>query len=285
MYFWFGLGIGVLIAVPLVAWASRRTEQRVRRLERRAQAAERLAELGTLTGGLAHEIKNPLSTVNLNVQLLKEDICDAAAELPTGSVGSERLDRAQRRIDSLTRETQRLRVILEDFLRFAGQVKLDLHPTNINVLVEELVDFFAPQAQAAKIQLRTQLSANPPVAPADAGLLKQAILNLIINATQAMDEARNKNVAHGGCNELIIRTDRKKSGGQDELQIHVTDCGPGIPAERLEKIFQPYYSSKKTGTGLGLPTTRRIIEEHGGTVSVHSEVGKGTDFFIALPAK
>lgn len=283
MLFWFGLGTGVLVTVPLVAWASRRTELRVRRLERRAQSAERLAELGTLTGGLAHEIKNPLSTVNLNVQLLQEDIRDAAGELPPGSVGSERLDRAQRRIESLTRETQRLRVILDDFLRFAGRVKLDLHPTDINALVEELADFFAPQAQAARLRLRTQLAADPPTAPADAGLLKQAILNLLINATQAMENARNKNDPHGGCDELIIRTERNKNAGQDELHIHVTDCGPGIAPDRLEKIFQPYFSTKKTGTGLGLPTARRIVEEHGGTVSAHSELGKGTDFVIALP--
>jgi signal transduction histidine kinase len=283
MPFWIGLAVGVLLTIPLVAWATRRTAQRVRRLERRAQSAERLAELGSLTGGLAHEIKNPRTTVNLNVQLLQEDIRDAAGELPAESAGHERLTRAQRRIEALTRETQRLGVILGDFLRFAGRVKLDLHPTDINALVGELADFFAPQAQAAQVQLRTQLAASPPTAPADAGLLKQALLNLMINATQAMEEARLAPAPHGGCNELIIRTERKNIGGQDELLIHVTDCGPGIAPDRLEKIYQPYFSTKKTGTGLGLPTARRIVEEHGGSIAVHSASGKGTDFVIALP--
>jgi signal transduction histidine kinase len=281
MAFWIGLSLGILLTVPLALWAARRTERRVRRLERRAQAAERLAELGTLTGGLAHEIKNPLSTVNLNVQLLQEDLREVMHEFPTGSPMQERLARTQRRIDSLTREVQRLRDILEDFLRFAGRLKLDLHPTDVNAVITELVDFFAPQAQAAKVNLRTQL-ASPAEAPADAALLKQALLNLLINGVQAMDECRGKDVPHGGCNELIIRTERRKNLGQEEVLIHVIDTGPGIAAEKIEKIFQPYFTTKKGGTGLGLPTARRIIEEHGGSISVHSEPGRGTDFCITL---
>src|SRR5690242_14636647 len=107
--FWIGIGLGVLLTVPLARWFARRTEMRVRRLERRAQAAERLAELGTLTGGLAHEIKNPLSTVNLNVQLLQEDLRDAAKELEEDDPLRDQISRTLRRAESLTRETQRLR--------------------------------------------------------------------------------------------------------------------------------------------------------------------------------
>ncbi len=202
----FGFGVGVLITVPLAMVAARRTALRVRRLERRALSAERLAELGTLTGGLAHEIKNPLSTINLNVQLLQEDLTEIAKQVPADSPIIDRFGRTRRRIEALSREIQRLRDILEDFLRFAGRVKLDLAPTNINHVMGELADFFAPQAQAAGVQLRAQLAANPATVPADGALLKQALLNLLINAVHAMTEARQAGTPHGGCNELILRT-------------------------------------------------------------------------------
>ena len=283
MEFWIGLAAGVLLTIPMAIWTRRRTERRVRLLERRAQSAERLAELGTLTGGLAHEIKNPLSTINLNVQLLQEDLREIVRDLPADAPVTERLARTQRRIDSLTREIQRLKDILDDFLRFAGRVKLDLHPTDINAMVSELADFFAPQAQAAKVNIRTQLTAAPSMVPADTALLKQALFNLLINGTQAMEEARSAGVPTGGCNELILRTERGRSLGQEELHIHVTDTGPGIAPDRAGKIFQPYFTTKKGGTGLGLPTARRIIEEHGGSITVHSEPGRGSDFRVTLP--
>lgn len=283
--YFIGFGLGVLAAALLAAVAWRRHQHRLLLFARRAQAAERLAELGTMTAGLAHEIKNPLSTVNLNIQLLQEDLREVAGHLAADDPNLEQLTRTQRRIDSLSRETQRVRDILEDFLRFAGRIRLDLLPTNINTLVEELSDFFAPQAQAAQIRIRTQFDANPAIAPVDAGLVKQAVLNLLINAVQAMTDARQAAPAlpHGGCTELIIRTETRKKLGHNEVVIHVIDTGPGIDADKIAKIWQPYFSSKKNGTGLGLPTTRRIIQEHGGSIDVHSELGRGTDFAINLP--
>jgi len=278
-----GLDIGLLLAVP-VAWLwSQRTARRARQLEQRARAAERLAELGTLTGGLAHEIKNPLSTVGLNIQLLAEDLADAA-ELTRDTPAGERISRLQRRLDSLQRETTRLREILDDFLRFAGRLELDRVPTDLNALVDELTDFFEPQAREAHINIRTQLNAAPAIALIDESLLKQALLNLLINATQAMTAAREKQTPHGGANELIIRTQRARPLGQEEIHIHIIDTGPGIPEDVASRIFQPYFSTKRGGTGLGLPTTRRIVEEHGGTITVHGEPGRGSDFTIALPA-
>ena len=118
-----------------------------------------------------------------------------------------------------------------------------------------------------------------------AGLVKQAVLNLLINAVQAMTDARQAKppIAHGGCSELIIRTETRKKLGHNEVVIHVIDTGPGIEADKIAKIWQPYFSSKKNGTGLGLPTTRRIVQEHGGSIDVHSELGQGTDFAINLP--
>ena len=293
-----GVAIGVLLAVPAAWWWSRRTARRLLELERRALAAERLGELGTMTGGLAHEIKNPLSTVGLNIQLIQEDLADLDAVLPPppednptstlparlGDPPRERLGRIRKRVDGLFRETARLRDILEDFLRFAGRVELDRTPTDLNRLCDELIDFFQPQADEAKVNLRADLHADPAVASADGPLLKQALLNLLINACQAMTEARDKSLPSGGNNDLILRTANLKTGGQPHVAIHVTDTGPGIPPEAIQKIFHPYHSSKRGGTGLGLPTSRRLVEEHGGTLTVHSEVGVGSDFVITLPA-
>ncbi len=280
--FWIALGvaIGVLLTIPVAAVWSRRTERRVRLLEQRARSAERLAELGTLTGGLAHEIKNPLSTINLNTQLLQEDL----AELHKSSgVALPGVDPIRRRLESVSRETQRLREILEDFLRFAGRIRLDLQPAGVNAIVDDLAAFIEPQAQAAGVRVRLQLAADPDAAAVDASLLKQALLNLVINAIQAMEQCRSTATPHGGATDLILRTENARVLGRDEVHIHVTDTGPGIARDVLDKIFQPYFTTKKGGTGLGLPTTRRIIEEHRGHLTAHSTSGVGTDFVVALP--
>jgi signal transduction histidine kinase len=279
-----GLGLGVLLSVPIAYVWTRRTERRVRRLEQRARTAQRLAELGTLTGGLAHEIKNPLSTVNLNAQLIQEDLDDLIRQEGCDDRERDQIARVQRRLGSLMRETQRLRDILEDFLKFAGRMKLDLQPIDLNAMLSELVDFFAPQAEAAKVQLRTQLDAAPALVAADEGLLKQAVLNLLINATQAMTVAREQNQPHGGASELIVRTQRKRELGQSVLVLQVIDTGPGIAPDVLPQVFQPYFTTKRGGTGLGLPTTRRIIEEHHGWITAHADPAKGTAFTITLPS-
>ncbi len=285
MWTWFSLGVaaGVLLAVP-VAWCwTRRTERRVRQAEARARANERLAEMGTMTGGLAHEIKNPLSTIGLNVQLLGEDLDQIKRHAPPGALDDEHLGRVRRRFDTVIREANRLRDILEDFLRFAGRVELDRGPTDLNTLVDELVVFFEPQADAARVKLRTVLGAVPGEASVDGPLLKQALLNLLLNATQAMAGAREKKQAHGGADELIIRTANTRDLGCAGVRIHITDTGPGMDATTVAKIFQPYFTTKRGGSGLGLPTARRIIEEHCGTLEVHSVPGKGTEFALTLP--
>ncbi len=289
VYFLAGLLLGLSVAIPVYVWVARGTEKRVRQASRRALAAERLAELGKLTGGLAHEIKNPLSSVNLNIQLLQEDLQQIAVgngkqanQLDSQDL-ADRLGRINRRFETMSREVHRLRDILDDFLRFAGRVKLDLVSINLNELIDELVDFFTPQASTAGVRLRAQPSNEDSIIQGDASLLKQAILNLLINATQSMDQARADKLPSGGNDELLVRIEAAREGGGNFWRIHVTDTGPGIETEKAEKIFQPYFSTKRNGTGLGLPTTRRIIEEHGGTLSFHSEPGRGSDFMISLP--
>ena len=278
-----GIAIGVLLAIP-GAWAySRRTERKVKELERAARANERLAEQATMTRGLAHEIKNPLSTIGLNVQLLQEDAADIERAAEDQPAIAEQAGKVRRRLGTLGREAVRLREILEDFLRFAGRIELDKQPTDINALVDELAVFYEPQATESGIKLRTQLNAQPPIVQADPSLLKQATLNLMINATHAMADAKRDGQPHGGANELILRTSRGE--GKDNRQcIHIIDTGPGIPDDVRAKLFEPYFSTKRTGTGLGLPTTRRIIEEHGGELTLHTETGKGSEFTLELPA-
>ena len=251
-----GGAVVLLIALAAGAWAYRRFVL----LERRARHAERLAELGTLTGGLAHEIKNPLSTVQLNLQLLEEDL---RADHPGPT-------RVLNRLATVRNETSRLRETLDDFLRYAGRLELDRKPTELNRLLEELVDFFTPQAQVQRIQLRLRKSEQPVTAQVDPRLIKQAVLNLMLNACQAMP----------GGGELMLSV---ACNGSSDALIDVVDTGPGVPPEVAERIFTAYYSTKKGGTGLGLPMSKRIAQEHGGDLSVRSEPGKGSDFTLRLP--
>ena len=243
-------------------------ESRARHAERRAAEAERLAELGAMTSGLAHEIKNPLSTVGLNAQLIDEGICEL--DLP-----KEQTAPLVRRVEALGREADRLRTILTDFLQFAGQIRLDPQDMDIVGVLEELLDFFHPQADARGVVLRADLPPRAVMVSIDEGLIKQAVLNLMLNAVQAMD-ARDSKVK-----ELIIRLE----DDNDECRIHVIDTGPGIPEDMRESIFHPYVSGSRGGTGLGLPTSRRIIDEHGGQLSLEVLDGKGSDFIIHIPKK
>jgi len=262
--FAWGLGAGVLISALAATLAGLWAYRRLILLERRARHAERLAELGTLTGGLAHEIKNPLSTIGLNLQLLEEDLApDSAAAA-----------RVSNRLHIVQREASRLREILDDFLRFAGKIELNCEAIDLNALIEELADFFAPQAQTGHVQVRVKKSDQQVIAHVDANLVKQAVLNLMLNAFQAMLPQA------GG--ELILSASPHGLRSAQAV-IDVIDTGPGIPRDALDRIFQAYYSTKPSGTGLGLAMARRIIEEHGGWIDVASEVGKGTCVSIHLP--
>jgi signal transduction histidine kinase len=257
-----GLLAGCLLSLALAIMVGVFAYRRLLTLERRAIQAERLAEIGSLTGGLAHEIKNPLSTIQLNLQLLQEDL----------EPGNPAYSRLISRIQTVHRETSRLREILDDFLRYAGRIEIDRKPTELNQLLEELVDFYMPQAQLQRVQLRLQRSPTPIVANVDSKLVKQAVLNLMINAQQAMQ---------GSDGEMMLRLSVQ---GKNAV-IDVIDTGGGIEPDKVSKIFQAYYTTKRGGTGIGLAMARRIAEEHGGQIGVRSEVGKGSDFWISLPMR
>ena len=278
-----GFGVGVLIASASVWFLLRRNARRARAAERRARAAERMAEIGAMTSGLAHEIKNPLSTVGLNAQLLLEGIQELPIEEP---------DRAPlvNRISALRRETERLGGILQDFLQYAGQVRLDARPTDVNEAVSELADFFMPEAERHGVRLRLEAVPSPTpggmVANIDAKLVKQALLNLMLNATQAMANGAAEGGANGRPRELILRSEaRREPDGHRTVHVHVIDTGPGIAKETLDRIFAPYFTTRAGGSGLGLPTALRLIEAHGGRIDVWSEPGQGSDFCVVLPVE
>ncbi len=274
--FFCGILVSGLSAWLLTIRFYRRQVIKQRRLLERIRRAEQLAEFGALTGHLAHEIRNPLSTIKVNLRLLSEDIetldkhfkSTAANELP-GDLAA-RYQRQLRKITSVMKEADRMADTLNDFLRYAGRLELHLADHDLNETLDDLIDFYEPQAMGKQIQIRRSLTEGPLLCRIDKDFIKQAVLNLFINAIQVMDE--------GG--ELMVRTSRRL----ETAVIEITDTGPGIPPELQDKVFDPYYTTRSGGTGLGLPTCRRIVEEHNGHIDLHSEPGRGTRFIIELPA-
>jgi signal transduction histidine kinase len=220
--------------------------------------------LGRLLGVIAHEIKNPLSTIKVNLRLIDE-------ELQNGSAPDleQRLARARRKLNVIDKETARLEQILDGFLRYADRTQPKFSPVDLNSLISDMFDFYLPQAASHSITMRQCLHKEPLICQLDADMLKQAVLNLFINAVQAI----------GATGELMVRTGREGNFAQ----IQISDTGKGITAERLAHIFEPYQSSRPNGTGLGLATAKKIIDAHNGTITVVSEPGKGTAFTISLP--
>jgi len=278
----FGSGVtaAALVAWRLVIHQAQKRKAAQRKLLRRTRGAEKLeklAQMGVLTSHLAHEIRNPLSTIRINLQLLAEDITaldrNAVAEhCPSAANNPHReYQRQLHKIATIVKETDRLADKLNDFLRYAG--RMELHPVrcDVNEILDDLIDFDRPQALSRNVPIRQNLTDKPAFCRVDPDLIKQAFLNLFINATQAMGK--------NGDGELIVRSVLR----DEEVEINVIDTGPGIPEQLQEKIFEAYYTTKPGGTGLGLPTCRRIIEEHDGHIDLHSEPGKGTSFTIVLP--
>jgi signal transduction histidine kinase len=223
--------------------------------------SEQYAELAELAGSFIHEIKNHLSTLGLNLQLLAEDFAEPQ---------SQRERRAHDRVQRLQGECQRLVDVSNDFLRFARIKDLKLEPADLAEVVDEMVDFFDPTARGSGIDIKLYLPADLPHVALDRELFKQALLNLMLNAQQAMPE--------GGT--LTIQAEIRSG----ELCLSLIDTGQGMAPEVLSKVFRPFFSTKPGGSGLGLATTRKIVQAHGGHIDVQSEVGRGTKFTICLPA-
>lgn len=221
---------------------------------------ERLAQLGTLLAGFAHEVRNPLSTIGLNLQLVLEEFRDP--ETP-------RDKRTQKRIATVEGEVRRLQKILEEFLGFARAPEPKLVPVDLNQRLQAVLDFHQPELRECGVSLRFYPGQDVGLVPADWDHVQAAVVNLVRNAKDATPP--------GG--EVLVSTAREPGW----VMIRVTDTGAGIPAELQPRVFDPYFSTKKSGTGLGLPTARRVAAEHGGTLTLESEVGKGTQFTLRLP--
>jgi len=222
---------------------------------------DRYTEIARLAGGLAHEIKNPLSTIRLNIELLAEDLEEIDA--PQGR-------RALRKIDVVKRECRRLEALLNEFLNYACAHRLELQPSDANHAIREVIELFRPQAAESKIEVIAYLSSDLPSVLLDQHSFHRALFNLVLNAQQAMPD--------GG--ELVLRT---RSGG-NEIAIDLIDTGCGMDVETLEHLFDAFFSTKKGGSGLGLATVQKIIEAHNGRIAVQSEPNYGTQFTIVLPS-
>jgi signal transduction histidine kinase len=221
---------------------------------------DQYTEIATLAGTLAHEIKNPLSTIRLNMELLAEDL---------GEGDTPRDKRALAKVAVVQRECQRLQDLLDGFLSFARVRPMQLEPADLNAEVEELLHFFRPKAEESGIEIRWYPDPDLPTVQIDREALRGALLNLIINAQQAMP----------GGGQLMLRTQPTRWG----VRLDLVDNGCGMDDDTRSKIFQAFYSTKRGGSGLGLPITRKVIEGHGGIIWVQSEVGRGTQFTIELP--
>lgn len=222
--------------------------------------AEAYAEIARLAGGLAHEIKNPLSTIRLNMELLGEDFREPQ---------NQRERRALAKINLVERECQRLQDLLDDFLNFAKVRNLNLEPSNLNEQIERLLDFFRPKAAESGIEIVSYLASDLPTVLIDREVFHAALLNLVLNAQQAIE----------GGGQLVARTYATADG----VALDLIDTGCGMDRDTCDKIFEAFFSTKSGGSGLGLPTTKKIIEAHGGAIFVQSEPGHGTQFTVKLP--
>ncbi len=241
-------GSGVLVRL--------RDPEAQRKLGRELQTADRLAAINRVSGGVAHEVKNPLNAILLHVEVAK-------AKLARGDTDLEQ------QMEIIGREILRLDRVVRTFLDFTRPVELNLAMVPLQQFVEEIVELARPQADASKIRVNVEQQVEGVEVRMDRDLLKQAVLNVVVNAMQAMPE--------GG--ELRFEA----SASEDTAEIRISDTGPGIPPELRDKIFRLYFTTRKEGSGIGLAMAFRFVQLHDGTIDFTSEPGKGTTFSIRLP--
>jgi signal transduction histidine kinase len=221
------------------------------------QVSERLAAVGRITAGVAHEVKNPLNSMRLWLENLKE------------SLPADRDGAAQQAVNVLDAEIDRLDAVVKRFLDFARPMDVRLEPTQLAGLLREVLEVAQPQLQRAKVEVAQLLPIGIPEVFVDRDLLKQAVLNLVLNAVDAMPA--------GGQLQLTL------SRRGEMAEITVGDTGKGIPPEHRQKVFQLFFTTRPGGSGIGLASTFRIVQLHNGSINFTSEVGRGTTFRIELP--
>lgn len=229
----------------------------IRAVESLVTYSQKLAALGRLTSGVAHEVRNPLNAMRIHLELLKARLPDRRPEV------SENLD-------VIAQEIQRLDRVVQGFLKFMRPQDLRLEPVDINAMLADVARLTGPEATRAEVEIVLELASGLPRVTGDAELLQQACTNLVTNAIQAMPE--------GGT--LTLSTRRLS---QRAVEVRVRDEGVGIPPEDLDKIFRLYYTTKENGSGIGLSLVYRIVQLHDGRIEVESTVGKGTTMILTLP--
>ncbi len=233
-----------------------------RRTAEKTIESERLNALTLLAAGVAHELGNPLNSLNIHLQLMERQ-----ARKLKGKEGEE----LQQSIEICRGEINRLDSIVTQFLRAIRPSRPQVQPENINATVEEAVRFFSAEIEARDIVVETELRSDLPLLRLDRNQMKQAFYNVIKNSFEAM---RRRGI-------LRIQTDMDES----HVRVSFIDTGGGMSAETLSHVFEPYYTTKGSGTGLGLLIVRRIVREHGGELAIESTEGKGLTLTIRLPLK
>ncbi|HUY13248.1 MAG TPA: ATP-binding protein [Terriglobia bacterium] len=237
------------------------TNRKLELAQEEARRSERLAALGQLSAGLAHEIRNPLGVIKGSAEMLSQKLQSAdpiACEL-AGYISSE---------------VERLNALVGRFLDFARPLQLDLRPSDITSLIEKSLNSMRDLHPASKIEVRKNFEVGLPPVPLDLELSERVFANLFQNAYDAMPD--------GG--QLSVAANRANSDGRQGVEIEIADTGPGIPEGNKEQIFNPFFTTKKTGVGLGLSIVSKIVDNHGGRIRVSSRDGEGACFKLFFPA-
>ena len=229
-------------------------------MEEKLREAEHLSGIGQLSRSIAHEIRNPLNFISLSVDHIKEKFS------PDGNIDAEKFHSL---IANIKQEIQRLNKLVEEFLDYGKPLRLNLLRTDVGKLLEEIIELIGAKAAAEKIKIIKDCNFLPSL-NIDTDLIKTCVFNVVLNAFQAMPD--------GGA--LTIKTEP----AEGMLSIIISDTGKGIPEDELPKVFEPFYTTKRNGLGLGLAMTKRVVEEHGGKVNIHSIAGDGSTVVITLPA-
>ncbi len=233
-----------------------RDPEATRQIGRQLQTADRLSAISRLTKGVAHEVKNPLNAILMHVELARMKLAHQDYDL-------------DQQMDIITSEIMRLDRVVKTFLDFTRPVQLNLTDIRLRDFMEDIAGFARPQATALGIEVVEEVQVEDSMITVDIDLLKQAVFNIVVNAIEAMPE--------GG----TLRFEACLKG--DNAEIRIADTGPGIPPEVKEKIYDLYFTTKQSGSGIGLAMTYRIVQLHDGTIDFASEPGQGTTFVLRFP--
>jgi two-component system sensor histidine kinase HydH len=241
------------------------TNRQLRRAEADARRAERLAALGQLSAGLAHEIRNPLGVIKGSADMLNRKVA-----------GSEPL--IAELAGYISSEVNRLNALVVRFLDFARPSKLDLRPEQLSEIVDRALDASTASFPNSGVEIEREYAPNLPEIPADPQLCEQVFVNLITNAIQAMQSQ------DGSLDKILrLRIVAEELNGEPGVGVTVADTGPGVPPESREQIFNPFFTSKKDGVGLGLSIVAKIVDDHRGKIRLEDNTPRGARFHVFFP--